>query len=149
MLTIDIQEFVSVARFQTFEQMIEEARSREIKFELHNDNILEMNFRTYYVHYEFLVMQFGISNSPKPFMNIMNQVYRLMMDTSVIVFLNDILVYSKTNEQHEEHLQEVHKTIKKWLYVKLFKCGFWLHEVHFLGHLVNENGILHIRLRSR
>ena len=65
-----------------------------------------------------------------------------MLDRSVIVFIDDILVYSKTREQHEEHLREVLETLRREnLYAKFSKCEFWLREVQFLGHLVNQNGI--------
>ena len=65
-----------------------------------------------------------------------------MLDRSVIVFIDDILVYSKTQEEHEEHLREVLETLRREnLYAKFSKCDFWLHEVQFLGHLINQNGI--------
>ena len=61
----------------------------------------------------------------------------------MIVFIDDILVYSKTQEQHEEHLKEVVETVRRErLFAKFYKCEFWLHEVQFLGHLVNQKGIL-------
>ena len=100
-------------------------------------------FRTRYGHYEFVVMSFGLTNAPAVFMDLMNRVCRPMLDRSVIVFIDDILVYSKTREQHEEHLRELLGVLKRErLYAKFSKCEFWLREVQFLGHLVNQEGIL-------
>ena len=87
-------------------------------------------------------MPFGLTNAPAAFMDLMNRVCQPMLDRSVIVFIDDILVYSKTREQHEEHLREVLSTLRREsLYAKFSKCEFWLREVQFLGHLVNQNGI--------
>ncbi|KAJ9546535.1 LOW QUALITY PROTEIN: hypothetical protein OSB04_019078 [Centaurea solstitialis] len=90
-------------------------------------------FRTRYGHYEFLVMPFGLTNAPAAFMNLMNRVCRPMLDRSVIVFIDDILIYLRTKEEHVLR--------REWLYAKFSKCAFWLQEVHFLGHLVNREGI--------
>ena len=88
-------------------------------------------------------MPFGLTNAPAAFMDLMNRVCRPMLDRSVIVFIDDILVYSKTQEEHEEHLREVLETLRREsLYAKFSKCEFWLREVQFLRHLVNQNGIL-------
>ena len=87
-------------------------------------------------------MPFGLTNAPATFMDLMNRVCRPMLDRSVIVFIDDILVYSKTQEEHEEHLREVLETLRREnLYAKFSKCEFWLREVQFLGHLVNQKGI--------
>ncbi|KAJ9553357.1 hypothetical protein OSB04_017402 [Centaurea solstitialis] len=107
------------------------------------EDIEKMAFRTRYGHYEFVVMPFGLTNAPAAFMDLMNLVCRPMLDRSVIVFIDDILVYSKTKDNHEAHLREVLETLKKEkLYAKFSKCDFWLREVQFLGHVVNEKGIL-------
>ena len=83
-------------------------------------------------------MPFGLTNAPAAFMDLMNRMCRPMLDWSVIVFVDDILVYSKTQEEHEEHLREVLETVRREsLYAKFSKCEFWLREVQFLGHLVN------------
>ena len=88
-------------------------------------------------------MPFGLTNAPAVFMDLMNRVCRPMLDRSVIVFIDDILVYSRSREQHEEHLREVLGVLRsKRLYAKFSKCDFWLREVQFLGHLVNQEGIL-------
>ena len=82
-------------------------------------------FRTRYGHYEFVVMPFGLTNAPAAFMDLMNRVCGPMLDRSVIVFIDDILVYSKTKEEHEVHLREVLETLRgKKLYAKFSKCEF-------------------------
>ncbi|KAJ9567489.1 hypothetical protein OSB04_003455 [Centaurea solstitialis] len=99
-------------------------------------------FRTRYSHFEFLVMPFGITNAPAAFMDLMNRVCRPMLDRSVIVFIDDILIYSKTREEHVVHLREVLEVLRRErLYAKFSKCAFWLEEVQFLGHIINREGI--------
>ena len=99
-------------------------------------------FRTRYGHYEFLVMPFGLTNAPAAFMDLMNRVFRPYVDQFVVVFIDDILVYSKDRESHDTHLQVVLETLRKeQLYAKLRKCEFWKNEVSFLGHIVSKEGI--------
>ena len=99
-------------------------------------------FRTRYEHYEFLVMSFGLTNASTNFMDLMNRVFRLYVDQFVIVFIDDILVYSKDREDHDTRLRVVLETLRKeQLYPKLSKCEFWLNEVSFLGHIVSKEGI--------
>ena len=99
-------------------------------------------FRTRYGHYEFLVMPFGLTNAPASFMDLMNRVFISYVDQLVVVFINDILVYSNDREDYDTHLQVVLETLRKeQLYAKLSKCEFWLGEVSFLGHIVSEEGI--------
>ena len=99
-------------------------------------------FRTRYGHYEFLVMPFGLTNAPAAFMDLMNRVFRSYVDQFVVVFIDDILVYSKDAQEHEQHLRIVLETLReKKLYAKLSKCDFWLKEVSFLGHIVSAEGI--------
>ena len=99
-------------------------------------------FRTRYGHYEFLVMPFGLTNASAAFMDLMNRVFRPYVDQFVVVFIDDILVYSKDAQEHEQHLRIVLETIReKKLYAKLNKCDFWLNEVSFLGHIVSVEGI--------
>ena len=96
-------------------------------------------FRTRYGHYEFLVMPFGLTNAPKAFMDLMNRVFRPYVDQFVVVFIDDILVYSKDREIHDTHLQVVLETLRKeQLYAKLSKCEFWMNEVSFLGTLYRK-----------
>ena len=99
-------------------------------------------FRTRYVHYEFLVMLFGLTNAPTAFMDLMNIVFRPYVYQFVAVFIDDILMYSKDRENHDTQLQVVLETLRKeQLYTKLSKCEFWLNAVSYLGHLVSEEGI--------
>ncbi|GJZ03021.1 putative reverse transcriptase domain-containing protein [Tanacetum coccineum] len=109
---------------------------------VHEDKIPKTAFRTRYRHFEFTVMPFGLTNAPAVFMDLMNRVCRPYLDKFVIVFIDDILIYSKTREEHVEHLRLVLELLKKEkLYAKFSKCEFWLREVQFLGHVINGNGI--------
>ena len=99
-------------------------------------------FRTRYGHYEFLVMSFGLTNAPAAFMDLMNRVFQPYVNQFVVVFIDDILVYSKDAQEHEHHLRIVLETLReKRLYAKLSKCDFWLKEVSFLGHIMYAKGI--------
>ncbi|WRX28972.1 Reverse transcriptase domain - like 10 [Theobroma cacao] len=99
-------------------------------------------FRTRYGHYEFLVMPFGLTNAPAAFMDLMNRVFHPYLDKFVIVFIDDILVYSRDNDEHANHLRIVLQTLQeRQLYAKFSKCEFWLQEVVFLGHVVSGAGI--------
>ena len=94
------------------------------------EDVEKTAFRTRYGHYEFVVILFGFTNAPTIFMDLMNRVCRLMLDRLVIVFIDDILVYSKTREQHEEHLREPLGVLRcERLYAKFSKCEFWLRDV--------------------
>ena len=99
-------------------------------------------FRTRYGHYEFLVMPFGLTNAPAAFMDLMNRVFHPYLDQFVVVFIDDILVYSKDAQEHEHHLRIVFQTLREnQLFAKLSKCDFWLKEVSFLGHIVSAEAI--------
>ena len=99
-------------------------------------------FRTRYGHYEFLVMPFGLTNAPPAFMDLMNKVFRPYVDQFVVVFIDDILVYSKDAQEHEKHMRIVLEMLReKRLYAKFSKCDFGLKEVSFLGHIVSVEAI--------
>ena len=99
-------------------------------------------FRTRYGLYEFLVMSFGLTNAPAAFMALMNRIFKQYLDQFVVVFIDDILVYSSSKAEHEQHLRIVLQLLREnQLYAKLSKCEFWLQEVKFLGHVVSANGI--------
>ncbi|GKD53267.1 putative reverse transcriptase domain-containing protein, partial [Tanacetum coccineum] len=109
---------------------------------VHEDDIPKTAFRTRYGHFKFTVMPFGLTNAPAVFMDIRNRVWKPYLDKFVNVFIDDILIYSKSKEEHEVHLRLVLELLKKEkLYAKFSKCGFLLQEVHFLSHVVNQNGI--------
>ncbi|GJT56456.1 putative reverse transcriptase domain-containing protein [Tanacetum coccineum] len=117
-------------------------RSGYHQLRVHEDDIPKTEFRTRYGHFEFTVMPFGLTNALAVFMDLMNRVCKPYLDKFVIVFIDDILIYSKTKEDHEVHLGLVLELLRKEkLYAKFSKCEFWLQEVHFLGHVVNQNGI--------
>ncbi|KAL2317625.1 hypothetical protein Fmac_031501 [Flemingia macrophylla] len=106
------------------------------------EDISKTAFRTRYEHYEYQVMPFGVTNAPVVFMDYMNKIFHPFLDYFVVVFLDDILVYSKNHTEHEEHLRIVLQILKnKQLYAKLSKCEFWLEEVKFLGHVISKKGI--------
>ena len=91
---------------------------------------------------EFLLMSFGLTNAPTVFMDLMNRVFRPYVDQFVVVFINNILVYSKDRENHDTHLRVMLETLRKeQLYAKLSECEFWLNEVSFLGHIVSKERI--------
>ncbi|KAJ9538531.1 hypothetical protein OSB04_031264 [Centaurea solstitialis] len=99
-------------------------------------------FRTRYGHFEFLVMPFGLTNSPTTFMDLMNRVCRPMLDKSMIVFIDDILIYSKTKEKHVTHLREVLEVLRReQLYAKVSKCAFWLASFNREGIKVDPSKI--------
>nr|GEX30916.1 putative reverse transcriptase domain-containing protein [Tanacetum cinerariifolium] len=99
-------------------------------------------FRTRYGHYEFRVMPFGLTNAPAMFMDLMNRVCKPYLDKFVIVFINDILIYSKDKEEHEKHLKTILELLKReQLYAKFSKCDFWLESIQFLGHVIDSEGV--------
>ena len=117
-------------------------RSGYHQLRIQEQDILKMAFRSRYGHFEFLVMPFGLTNAPAAFMDLMNRVFHPYLDKFVIVFIDDILVYSPSKEKHEEHLGIVLQTLREHhLYAKFSKCEFWIPEVKFLGHIVSSDGV--------
>ncbi|KAL5564975.1 hypothetical protein UlMin_028139 [Ulmus minor] len=124
-------------------------RSGYHQLKIKEEDVPKSAFRTRYGHYEFLVMPFGLTNAPATFMDLMNRVFKEFLDKFVIVFIDDILIYSKTKEEHEEHLRITLRTLEEHkLYAKFSKCEFWLDKVHFLGHVVSKDGVLISRFLS-
>jgi len=99
-------------------------------------------FRTRYGHYEFLVLPFGLTNAPAASMDLMNRVFMPYLDSFVVVFIDDVLVYSPDEVTHRQHLRVVLEVLREHkLYAKFSKCDFWLREVHFLGHVISSAGV--------
>jgi hypothetical protein len=102
------------------------------------EDIPKTAFRTCYGHYEFLVMSFELTNVSIVFMDTMNRIFHDYLDQFTVVFIDDILIYSKTLEKHEEHLQKALERLRREkLYAKLEKCEFWLDSVSFLGYVIS------------
>ena len=117
-------------------------RSGYHQLRVREEDIPKTAFRTRYGHFEFLVMPLELSNSPAVFMDLMNRVCKPYLDQFIIVFIDDILIYSKTKKEHEVHLRQASELLRtEKLYGKFSKCEFWLEEVKFLGHVVNKDGI--------
>ena len=102
------------------------------KLRLHDEDVPKTTFRTRYGHFEFLVMPFGLTNALTAFMDLMNRIFTPYLDQFVIVFIDDILIYSGSEEEHAEHLRIILQTLwEHRLYAKLSKCKFWLDSVVF------------------
>ncbi|WVZ97851.1 hypothetical protein U9M48_043360 [Paspalum notatum var. saurae] len=109
---------------------------------IREEDIPKTAFSTRYGLYEYLVMSFGLTNAPAFFMYMMNSVFMNELDKFVVVFIDDILIYSKNEEEHEEHLRIVLTRLREHkLYAKFSKCAFWLKEVSFLGHILSKKGV--------
>ncbi|GKE68496.1 putative reverse transcriptase domain-containing protein, partial [Tanacetum coccineum] len=106
------------------------------------EDILITAFRTWYGHFEFQVMPFGLKNAPAVFIDLMNRVCKPYLDKFIIMFIDDILVYSKDEEEHGKHLKTILELFKKErLYAKFYKCDFWLDSLKFLGHVIDRKGM--------
>ncbi|XP_058208151.1 uncharacterized protein LOC131321160 [Rhododendron vialii] len=117
-------------------------RSGYHQLRVRREDIPKTAFCTRYGHYEFVVMPFGLTNAPATLMGLMNRIFRAYLDHFVVVFVDDILVYSSTEEEHQTHLAIVLELLREHrLYAKLSKCEFWLPEVKFLGHVVSKGGV--------
>jgi hypothetical protein len=117
-------------------------RSSYHQIKIRASDIPKTAFSTRYGLYEYLVMSFGLTNAPAYFMYLMNSVFMLELDKFVVVFIDDILVYSKNEDEHTKHLHIVLQRLRDHhLYAKLSKCDIWLREIKFLGHTISQDGI--------
>ncbi|XP_073307193.1 uncharacterized protein [Primulina huaijiensis] len=117
-------------------------KTRYHKLKVRAEDITKTAFRTRYGHYEFTVMPFGLTNAPAAFTDLMNRVFKPFLDQFIVVFIDDILVYSSNERDHEEHLRIALQTLREnELYAKFKKCEFWLKSVSFLGHVISEAGV--------
>ena len=109
---------------------------------LRETNIPKTAFRKGYGHFEFTVMPFGLTNAPAAFMDLMHRVFHPYLDRFWVVFVDDILIYSEIEEDHEDHLRVILQTLRDHqLYAKFSKCEFFLIEVRFLGHVMSASGV--------
>jgi hypothetical protein len=117
-------------------------RSEYHQLKIRATDIPKTAFIIGYGLYEYIVMSFGLTNAPAYFMYLMNKVFMEYLDKFVVVFIDDILIFSKNEEYHDEHLRVVLQKLREnQLYAKLSKCEFWLKQVSFLGHIISEGGI--------
>ena len=118
-------------------------RSGYHQLRIRSEDIPKTAFRTRYGHFEFVVMPFGLTNAPAVFMEMMNKVFMEYLDRFVVVFIDDILIYSRSREEHEEHLRIALGVLRQHqLYAKFSKCSFWIREVAFLGHVISAEGVM-------
>jgi hypothetical protein len=107
------------------------------------DDIPKTTFKKRFGHYEFTILPFGLTNAPGVFMSLMNGVFREYLDKFIQVFIDDILIYSRMTEEHEEHLRLVLQCLRGHkLYRKLSKCSFYQSRIHYLGHVISGEGII-------
>ncbi|GKA64814.1 putative reverse transcriptase domain-containing protein [Tanacetum coccineum] len=117
-------------------------RSGYHQLRVRDEDIPKTAFRTRYRHYEFQVMPFGLTNAPAVFMDLMNRVCKPYLDKFVIVFINDILIYSRNKEEHKDHLRIILELLgKEKLYAKFTKYDFWISIMQILGHLIDNQGL--------
>nr|GEV04975.1 putative reverse transcriptase domain-containing protein [Tanacetum cinerariifolium] len=117
-------------------------RSGYHQLRVRDEDIPKTAFRTRYGHYEFQVMPFGLTNAPAVFMDLMNRVCKPYLDKFVIIYIDDILIYSRNKEEHASHLRIILELLRKEkLYAKFSKCNFWIRIVQFLGHLIDIQGL--------
>jgi hypothetical protein len=107
------------------------------QLKVRKEDVQKTALTTWYGHFEFMVMPFGLTNAPFVFMDLMNMVFHRYLDLFVVMFIDDILVYSTNHQEHEEHLKKVLDNLREGkLFAKLKKCEFWLKKVSFLGHVI-------------
>jgi hypothetical protein len=117
-------------------------RSGYFQLKIREQDIPKTAFTTRYGLYEYNVMSFGLTNAPAYFITMMNKVFMEYLDKFIVVFIDDILIYSKDDKEHEEHLRLIMEKLREHkMYAKFSKCEFWLNKVGFLGHIVSAEGV--------
>ncbi|CAL8112452.1 unnamed protein product [Prunus armeniaca] len=152
---LQLEEILMAREFPDAPYRITPAELRELKTQLQElvdkgyhqlrikeEDVPKTAFWMRYGHYELLVMPFRLTNAPVVFMDLMNRVFRCYLDRFVIVFIDDILVYFKSEKAHKKNLEIVLRTLRRrQLYAKFSKCQFWVDRVSFLGHVISAKGI--------
>jgi hypothetical protein len=124
------------------EDLFDQMKGTCVFSKIRESDIQKTTFRTRYGLYGYTVMSFGLTNALVYFMYLMNKIFMEYLDKFVVVFIDDILVFSKHEEEHEEHLRLVlEKLWERKLYAKFSMCEFWLREVAFIGHVLSEDGV--------
>ena len=132
--------FDQLAGAKVFSKIDLRSGYHQIKIRPHD--IPKIAFSTWYRLYEYIVMSFGLTNAPAFFIYLMNSVFISELDKFVVVFIDDILIYSKNDEEHARHLRIVLTRLREHkLYAKFSKCEFWLDRVQFLGHVLTPEGV--------
>ena len=113
------------------------------QIQIRDEDIRKTTFRTRYGHYEFVVLPFGLTNAPTTFMNLIHGIFHPYLDKFVLIFIDDILIYSKNMEEHKEHLRIVLNMLREdHLYANFSKCDLFKEQIHYLGHVISAEGIV-------
>ncbi|KAA3480178.1 DNA/RNA polymerases superfamily protein [Gossypium australe] len=146
-LCIDYRQFNKVTIKNKYplpriDDLFDQLKSATYQLQVKDSDIPKTAFRTRYRQYEFLMLPFGLTNAPAVFMDLMNRIFRPYLDRFLVVFIDDILVYSRYENEHADHLRIVLQTfLEKQMYDKFSKYEFWLRKVNFPGHIVSAEGI--------
>jgi hypothetical protein len=125
-------------------------RSGYHHLQIKEDDVPKTSFKKRFGHYEFIVLPFGLTNAPGVFMSLMNGVFREYLEEFIQVFNHDILIYSRTMEEHDEHSHLVLQCLREHkLFGKLSKCSFYQSNIHYLGHVISGEVIVMVQQRSR